>query len=66
MTLKWLAFITTTLLSASLGFGCSSQTSANSNSNMVRFGAMDSNRNPFAMGAGDELGAALYRTHELN
>ena len=66
MTLKRLALISTALMIASFGFGCSSQTSTNSTSNMVRFGAMDSNRNPLAMGAGDALGVALYKTHDLN
>ncbi len=66
MTLKRLALITTALMTASFGFGCSSQTTANSNSKMVSYGAMDSSRNPLAMGAGDALGIALYRTHDLN
>ncbi|MBG83836.1 MAG: hypothetical protein CMJ40_04730 [Phycisphaerae bacterium] len=66
MTLKRLALITTALMSASFGFGCSTQTSTNTASDMVRLGAMDTNRNPFAMGSGDALGAALYRQHDLN
>lgn len=66
MTLKRLALITTTLMTVSFGFGCSTQPGTDSSSNMVRFGAMDSARNPLAMGAGDALGVALYRTHDLN
>ncbi len=65
MTLKRLALITTTFLIASTGFGCSNH-SKTSSSDVVRFGAMDSNRNPLAMGAGDMLGVSLYTTHDLN
>jgi hypothetical protein len=66
MTLKRLTLITATLLIASTGFGCNSHSKTSTSNDMVRFGAMDSNRNPLAMGAGDRLGVSLYRTHDLN
>ena len=66
MTLKRLALITTTLLITSAGFGCSSHSKTDPTNDVVRFGAVDSARNPFAMGTGDALGLSIYTKHNLN
>ena len=68
MTLKPVMLSIALIGITALGSGCVSTPSQNaaSNSNVVRFATLDSNRNPLALGAGDSLGASLYMTQDFN